>query len=334
MKKARRLSLIILGIVVAGLFLGGMWFRSQLAPTPKGDEFYIRFNGDKNLKLVLERLQERKVVRNPWALYMYAKASKEAYPVRDGTYRFRPGMAAKEILKAVRTQIRQMVRMREYYWIARNAKVLEQNSVCKASEYVALTQKPQDFQQYVKFPLPKNGTLEGYLYPDTYDLPPLYGAKSTIIKQLETFEKKVWQNLTKPKDIARTLVIASMVQLEVAKDNERPVVAGVIENRIRQGMRLQIDATALYAMQVWKNPTRHDIMAASSPYNTYLNAGLPPGPICSPSVKSILGAENPAKHAYLYYVATPQKYHLFASTLAQHNANIAIRRKLMKEAGK
>jgi len=334
MKKARRLSLILLGVVVAGLFLGGMWFRSQLAPTSKGAEFYIRFNGEKNLKLVLQRLQERKVVRNPWALYMFAKLKREAYPVREGTYRFAPGMSASEILKAVRMDIRQMVRMREYYWIARNAKVLEKAEVCKAREYVALTQKPQEFQQYVKFPLPKKGTLEGYLYPDTYDLPPLYGAKNTIIKQLETFEKKVWKNLKKPKELARTLVIASMVQLEVAKDSERPVVAGVIENRIRQGMRLQIDATALYAMQVWKNPTRHDIMAAVSPYNTYLNAGLPPGPICSPSAKSILGAENPAKHAYLYYVATPQKYHLFASTLAEHNANIATRKKLMNEAAK
>lgn len=334
MKKIRRLSLLVLGIAVAGLFLGGMWFRSQLAPMPKGESFFIRFNGNKSLRLVLERLQERKVVRNPWAMYVYAKAKRQTGEVREGTYSFEPGMSGREILLAVQMPIRQMVRMREYYWIARNAKVLEEKNVCKASEYVALAQKPQDFQQFVKFPLPKKGTLEGYLYPDTYDLPPLYGAKNTIIRQLETFESKVWQNLRKPKDLARTLVVASMVQLEVAKDSERPVVAGVIENRIRQGMRLQIDATALYAMQVWKNPTRHDIMSAVSPYNTYLNSGLPPGPICSPSVKSILGAESPAQHAYLYYVATPQGYHLFASTLQQHNANINTRRKLMKEAGK
>lgn len=332
MKKARRFRWILLGAAVAAALLGGLWFRSQLVPMPKGDAFYIRFNGNKSLKLVLERLRERKAVRNPWALYVYAKLSKEAYPVREGTYRFAPGMTAQEILKAVRTQIRQMVRLREYYWVARNAKVLEQMGVCPAADYVALAQKPQEFQPYVQFPLPKSGTLEGYLYPDTYDLPPLYGAKNTIIKQLRTFEGKVWKRLAKPKELKRTLTIASMVQLEVAKDDERPVVAGVIENRLRQGMRLQIDATALYAMQEWKDPTRRDILSADSPYNTYLNAGLPPGPICSPSVKSILAAENPAKHTYLYYVAMPQKNHLFASTLKEHNTNITIRKKRLKES--
>lgn len=334
MKKARRLSLILLGTVVTALGVGGLWFRSQLAPTPKGSEFYIRFNGNKSLRLVLDRLHERKVVRNPWALYVYAKLKREAYPVREGTYRFAPGMTAQEVLKAARMQIRQMVRLREYYWIARNAKVLEQNGVCRAAEYVTLAQKPQEFQKYVKFPLPKTGSLEGYLYPDTYDLPPLYGAKNTIVKQLQTFESKVWRKLKRPKDLKRTLTIASMVQLEVAKDDERPVVAGVIENRLRQGMRLQIDATALYAMQEWKNPTRQDILSAVSPYNTYLNAGLPPGPICSPSAKSVFAAENPANHAYLYYVAMPQRNHLFASTLDQHNANIATRKKRLKEAQK
>lgn len=334
MKKIRRISFIALLIIVAGLFGGGAWFRSQLTPMTRGESFFIRFNGNKNLKLVFQRLEERKVVRNALALYMYAKLNREAYPVREGTYQFNAGMDSKELLAAVRRQVKQFVRLREYYWIARNAGVLEKNGVCKASEYIALSKQPKSFQEYVKFPLPKTGSLEGYLYPDTYDLPPLYGAKAVIVKQLQTFEKKVFGQLKNPKDLFRTLIIASMVQLEVAKDSERPIVAGVIENRIRQGMRLQIDATALYAMQVWKNPTRKDILLAVSPYNTYLNGGLPPGPICSPSVKSVLGAENPASHNYLYYVATPKGFHLFASTLAQHNANINIRRKLMAEAAK
>jgi len=334
MGKARRLSCIGLGLLTGVLILGGAWFRSQLTPNAKGDAFYIRFDQRTDLRSALESLRERQVVRNPWALNLYARILKEGYPVREGTYRFAPGMTASEVLRAVRTPIRQMVRLREHYWIARNAKLLEQNGVCSARDYVVLSEKPQEFQKFVNFPLPKSGTLEGYLYPDTYDLPPLYGAQNTIVKQLQTFEKKVWTKLKRPEDLRRTLIIASMVQLEVTKDNERPIVAGVIENRLRLGMRLQIDATALYAMQEWKNPTRREIRSADSPYNTYLKDGLPPGPICSPSLKSILAAENPASHAYLYYVAMPQRHHLFAGTLQQHNANVATRKRLMKEAAK
>lgn len=334
MKRARRLSLIGLGAAAAMLAAGALWFRAQLAPMPKGQPYYVRFEGRQELRGALEELRARRTVRNPWALALYARLRREAYPVREGTYRLAPGMDADDVLKALRKPIRQMVRLREHYWIARNAKVLEEHGVCPAEDYVRLTERPQDFQQYVKFPLPKTGTLEGYLYPDTYDLPPLYGAKNTIVKQLQTFQSKVWSKLKKPNELRRTLTIASMVQLEVAKDEERPVVAGVIENRLRQGMRLQIDATALYAMQQWKNPTRRDLLSADSPYNTYLNAGLPPGPICSPSLKSILAAENPARHGYLYYVAMPEKYHLFASTLQQHNANIAERKRRLKGASK
>jgi UPF0755 protein len=113
-----------------------------------------------------------------------------------------------------------------------------------------------------------------------------------------------------------------MVELEVAKDEERPIVAGVIENRLKRKMPLQIDATLLYGIGKWRRLTFKDYKEIKSPYNTYTHQGLPPGPICSPTVKSIEAALHPATHNYLYYVAMPEGYHLFAETYKEHLANI------------
>jgi UPF0755 protein len=332
MNKTRRNALVILSFIAVGLVALGWWFRSQLAPMPQGKAFYIRFSSDKPLRVVLERLAERKVVRNPGALYLYARLKRSTAPVAEGTYSFQPGMTAAQIFRAARTPVRQFVRLPENFWIKRNALRLEKNGVCTATDYIAWTQKPQEFQKDVKFPLPKSGSLEGYLYPDTYDLPPMLGGREVVKMQLKTFEKKVWKQLKKPNQLHRTLTIASMIQLEVAKDKERPIVASVIENRLRTGMRLQFCSTVLYAMQVWKTLTHADIVATRSPYNTYQNAGMPPGPICSPSLKSILAAENPAASTYLYFVADTKGNNMFATTLAEHNANINKRHRMLKGA--
>jgi UPF0755 protein len=136
----------------------------------------------------------------------------------------------------------------------------------------------------------------------------------------------VWIPLGKPKELHRAVVIGSMIELEVMRDDERPVVAGVVENRLKIGMRLQLDATVLYAMQRWKNPTRRDLVETRSPYNTYLVAGLPPGPICSPTVKSVRAALQPKAHDYLYYVALPTGQHMFAATYPEHLRNIRRRK--------
>jgi UPF0755 protein len=324
--------LIVVGVL---LLLGAFWFNRQLAPMPEGKRLFLRWDQQTSLSVVLDELGDKGIVRNPRILTLYARLRRDAAPVGSGTYGFKPGMYAGEILEALRKPVRQMVRL-PARWIADNAKVLEEHDVAKAADYMALAKDPQAFQSYVKFPLPKKGTLEGYLYPDTYDLPPLYGAKNTIIRQLKTFEKKVYNALPKQKDFNRLLTVASMIQMEVARDDERPVVAGVIENRLRIGMRLQIDATCLYANQEWKDPKHADLVRVDSPYNTYLHGGLPPGPICSPSFKSIEAATKPAKHAYLYYVAAPGsgKGHWFGATLAEHNANIRRRRQMLGAAGR
>jgi UPF0755 protein len=229
--------------------------------------------------------------------------------------------------------MRQMVRIPEGWWISRVAKRLEEKEVCKADEYVALAKQPEKFQKDVSFKLPA-GSLEGYLFPDTYDLPPMIGAEETIRRQLKTFESKVVTPLKNPKNLARLVTVGSLLEAEVAQDSERPIVAGLIENRIAKGMKLQVDATVLYALQEWKELPPGVVSTVISPYNTYRISGLPPGPIGSPSFKSIAAAANPKPNSYLYYVALPNKTHLFAADYAGHLANIRKRQAALKAAGK
>lgn len=322
MAKKISCGLLVL-ILLAGIggFAWWTWLKGEIAPTAKAKPFYIRFGEQTPFKTALEALKSRAVIRDPSAFDLYARIKGKEKTVDMGTYRFNGGMSANQILISLRHPVDQMVRLPETSWAARSANILQEHDVTSAADYMALVHQPQLFKDDVDFPLPQD-SLEGYLYPDTYDLPPLLGAKETILKQLKAFQDKVYDKLNKPKDLQKIITIASMVQLEVEKDDERPKVAGVIMNRLAKNMRLQIDATLLYGIQKWRTLTLEDYKTIDSPYNTYTHDGLPPGPICSPSIKSIEAAMNPAKHNYLYYVAQPNGYHLFSPDMPGHEANI------------
>jgi UPF0755 protein len=222
-----------------------------------------------------------------------------------------------------------MLRLPETNWALRTAHLLEKHKVCTTDEYMDLVRNPQQFQELVKFPI-ESSTLEGYLYPATYDLPPTLGARDVILMQLKRFESEVWEGLNHPKNLLRTLTVASMVELEVRYDNERPIVAGVIENRIREGMPFQIDASINYGLQEWRPLKVSEYSSVDSPYNLYRHKGLPPTPICSPSAVSVDAAIHPGNHEFLYYVAMPGGVSVFAETYKEHLKNVAKRRAAIK----
>lgn len=333
-KRKRRLGCIFLLILLAigGGF--GFWCYGEIAPMPEGASFYIRFEKPLTMQVALWRLHQKGVVRDVRVMKWYGILKRQPNQVNAGTYQFAPGMSASTIFAGLRKPIKQSVRIPETNLSYRTANLLQEHNVLDSADYKALIKTPEIFQADVSFKLPKT-SLEGYLYPDTYDLPPLLGAKPTILKQLKAFGEKVVPKLDPNKNLQRTLTIASMVELEAMLDSDRPLIAGVIENRLQKKMRLQIDATVLYALGQWRRLTFHDYKATISPYNTYLHDGLPPGPICSPSLKSILAAQAPAHHEYLYYVAMPDGHHIFAKTYEEHLKNVAKARaaRAKKEAG-
>ncbi len=321
MKKALILGAAAAAILAAAWF----WLMGQIAPMPMGDSVYIRIEKGTGLGGALRELEQKGVIRSADRSRMAVSLLRLPAVVQTGTFEVRPGMELAEVMGALQKPVRRMVRIPEGWWIKRAAERLEREAGIDAEEYIRLANSPAEFKDAVGFPLPEK-SLEGMLYPDTYDIPPLLPVRRIIEMQLRAFEKNVIQGLRiepGPK-LERALIMASIIELEAAKDEERPVIGGVIENRIRQRMTLDMDATVLYALQEWKVLGRGVVRTVKSPYNTYLNRGLPPGPIGSPGAKSIEGALNPARHEWLFYVARPNQSHYFTRTYDEHRA--AIRR--------
>jgi UPF0755 protein len=169
-------------------------------------------------------------------------------------------------------------------------------------------------------------SLEGFLFPATYDLPRKPNVDDLIARQLDAFKQYIDQvnmkyakskNLT-PYDV---LIIASMIEREAVVDKDRKLIAAVIYNRLRDGMPLQIDATIRFAENNWTKPLTESDLHISSPYNTYENTGLPPTPIGNPGLASIEAAAHPANVDYLYYVAKPNGCgHFFTASYSAFQA--------------
>lgn len=187
---------------------------------------------------------------------------------------------------------------------------------------------------------PAGTSLEGYLFPDTYEIPAAGATPADVLsRQLDVFSERVLPvyesavaSGTTTLNLYQVLTLASIVEREAVVPAERPDIAAVYLNRLAQGMRLEADPTVQYAMgyqkdtgQWWKTPVfLEEYSSVVSPYNTYLNDGLPPGPIASPGLSSIEAVLNPSHNNYLYFVAKPDGSgeHVFASTFAEHQANV------------
>lgn len=183
---------------------------------------------------------------------------------------------------------------------------------------------------------PEAQNLEGYLYPDTY----LFASKTSEEKVIDVlvagfrkhFEEEV-APLAGPgspagaMSVRQLVTLASIVEKETQKEEERGLVASVYANRLRQGIGLYADPTIIYAKKIagtWDGNLRRPDLQLDSPYNTYVVQGLPPGPICSPTVRSLLAAAAPADTNYLYFVSRNDGTHVFAETLAEHNRNVDV----------
>jgi len=176
----------------------------------------------------------------------------------------------------------------------------------------------------------KAENLEGYLYPDTYH----FASKTTeakVIDLLVASFRKHFDNEVAPLlepgslSVRELVTLASIVEKETQREDERTLVASVYANRLSRGIGLYADPTIIYGKKLdgtWDGNLRRDDLRRDTPYNSYMRLGLPPSPICSPSVRSLLAAAQPADTAYLYFVSRNDGTHVFSETLAEHNRNV------------
>jgi UPF0755 protein len=172
------------------------------------------------------------------------------------------------------------------------------------------------------------GSIEGYLFPDTYTFPSGTTAREAVRAMVDRFLavwKPEWNERLQAMAISRhdAVTMASIVEKEARVPEERPVIAAVYWNRIQKNMRLQADPTVQYALPAHVARVYYKDLTIDSKYNTYQNDGLPPGPIASPGAASIAAALNPAAVPYLFFVAHPDGHHEFRNTFAEHQRAIA-----------
>jgi len=202
------------------------------------------------------------------------------------------------------------------------AKMLEENKITSYSDFITLA---RDKQFLKELGINDADSVEGYLYPETYDFSPNLPAKAVIKTMVNQFKKKTADidmtigHLT-PRQV---LILASMVEKETGDKKERPMIAGVFLNRLQKKMRLQSDPTTIYGVyEKYKgNLTKKDLLAPTD-YNTYTLSALPIGPICNPGIDAIKAVLRPEMHHYLYFVSMNDGTHVFSETYEQHEAAV------------
>jgi UPF0755 protein len=328
--------LAILAAICALFLLGmGLLYWAVLLPAGKGQAQTVRIAKGASLRYVAHKLKERGLIRSETAFRLIARRSWTK--VRQGEYRFQPPINPLRILdKLVKGQVEAYwVTVPEGFTLQQIASLLAERQLATKNDF--LTAASAASQLDTEFPKP-TGSLEGYLFPDTYRLDARQDMSAAlIVAMVRRFDEVVWKGLLKGKapqtglTLHELVTLASLVEGEAKKDEERPIIAGVLLNRLRMGKKLECDATVQYALGDHKSRLLYADLQYPSPYNTYLHEGLPPGPINNPGLASIEAALKPADTPYLYYVAKPDGSHIFSRTPEEHQAAIARVRRSMPQ---
>lgn len=256
--------------------------------------------------------------------------------VLAGEYQLNPSMDYGQIIDKLTNSSSSdtlQITIPEGYSVAQVRQLLLDNHVCTTDALdKVLNQYPfkHDFLQDEK-PV-EEGWLEGYLFPDTYEIYKGNGSVvDTVNKMLNNFASRYGSEITDgANELGRSMhdivTVASLVEREAQRDDERARIAGVIYNRLNNSSEfpyLQVDASVLYGLGRTSGKLTDEDLKSDSPYNLYTTEGLPPGPICNPGYASLYAASHPESHDYYYYVAMPDGSHLFASSYEEHQRNIA-----------
>jgi len=317
------LSLLSLLVVVWG---GG--YLLTPAPLPAGKTATVIIPKGSSLKQITTLLADASLIGHGigerFSFLILAKLSRRAHHLPAGEFSLPGGQRPLALLNALATAkpLFHTVTLPEGLTAAEMAGILARDGWCDQAEYLRLT---TDAAFIGKLGFAGSPSLEGYLYPDTYHLSKITGAEGLIAMQTRRFQE-VWKALggdgLDAEARRRTVTLASLVEKETALPAERPLVAGVFANRLRLGMPLQSDPTVLYGVSAAPRPITRADLERSTPYNTYVIAGLPAGPIANPGKAALAAALNPAKTDYLYFVAKNDGSHQFSTTLEEHNAAV------------
>jgi UPF0755 protein len=347
----------ILWLILLAVIAAAAWFAwAVLTPVePSGQTFVMLRPGYSTHRIAAE-LKAAGIIRSEKAFVLW-HAFRRKRSLKAGEYAFDKPANIIDIQKRLRAGdvYFHTVIVPEGYTMFDVARAVEAAGLGPAEDFLKVAQSDTDLIADIA---PNAGSLEGYLFPETYDFTRLMtmhemaaamvrqfrqvarqiglvpdqgeaGAASTAVADQASGERRGrFQN-----DIERTDILASIIEKESAAPEERPLIASVYCNRLKRRIALDADPSIVYAELLagtYQGALRHADMQFRSPYNTYRHAGLPPGPIGNPGRSALEAALHPAQTNYYYFVADAQGHHRFARTLEDHNKNVAAYRKAMR----
>jgi UPF0755 protein len=326
------LAVVFFGMLAAGA--GSAWL--VLTPFGPQTETFVTLTPGSSTARIGEQLEAAGIIRSRYAFELVRLWKWKTLP-KAGEYRFdHPAPVTEVYNRIARGDVYTIsVTIPEGANMFDAAFRLEQAGLAGGQDFVDTVQTHRELVADLD---PQAKNLEGYLFPDTYHFPRKASATQIAATMVRRFRTIAGQ-LGLRGNLHNVVTMASLVERETAVDGERPLVAGVFQNRLAKKMPLATDPSLIYGLEVegrWRGTIYESDLKRDTPYNTYLHAGLPPGPIANPGTKSLRAAMEPAKSDYLYFVAAganPQGQSIFSRTLDEQSKAVAGYRHAVKKAG-
>lgn len=323
------LVLLILLLVPVAMIAWSWWKLQRPYKGYSGEQVIVEVEPGMAAGEVLARLQREGVLADASLARSYLIYFLKDPAIQAGEYRFRGPLTTPEVLEMLvkGRVLTRSITLVEGLTMEEIADQIVRSGYGRSEALLDLMRSPE----LVADLDPEAPDLEGYLFPETYSFARDVDERTIVATLVRTFrqrfEKEVRPRFDRnPGRTLRQLVtLASIVEKEAQVAAERPLIAAVYANRLGLGIGLAADPTVIYALKRqgrWNGNIRKDDLRMDSPYNTYRYAGLPPGPICSPGLASLIAAAEPADVPYLYFVSRNNGTHVFAETLSEHNRNV------------
>lgn len=338
--------LLFVGIIIVGKMSYEAWNFLYTPANKNATAFPVEIKPGSSLQSISILLAKEGIISNAEKFQIYTHIIQESGNLQAGTFLLSPAWTPQQILDELihGDVILHKMTIREGlpWWTV--AKLLEEKGFCKEEDFINIIHDKEFLAEFgIPFP-----NAEGFLYPDTYLLqkPSVIteeSARKVASRLINTFWQKtqaLWDSpefngkRPSPERMKEIVIMASIVERETRIEQERPKVAGVYYNRLKINMILQADPTIIYGLgKKFKGPLlRKHLQDERNPYNTYKRMGLPPGPICSPSLSAIAATLKPAKHDYYYFVAHGiEANHIFSTNLKNHNRAVSQYRKNLRK---
>jgi len=327
----KRLAVPLLVLLLVGA-AGAWWERGRMHAPYRGfagAEVFVDLAPGAGVATIAHRLADAGVVPDAWTFRLAVRRANLDRRLEAGEYRFADPASPVEVAQRLARgdTFTRSVTFPEGLTITEMAAIFAKSGIGTAEEFEDAASNPAAAAELD----PEAATLEGLLFPSTYELPRRAGADGTIAAMVAKFGRAFDADLRAQAaalhmSVHDVVTLASIIEKESARSDERLLVSAVYHNRLKHGIPLQCDPTVIYALiraDRWTGSLHKPDLQIDSPYNTYRVKGLPPGPIASPGRDALEAAVHPADVTYLYFVSRNDGTHAFASSLAEHNRNVA-----------